>query len=119
MIPKEAIEKAIEGGWKPLAVEVGLKWIYDEDGVHWYNPEETRDGSVTFGFHEIALDKTFWQSLGKALGKEGIELTRSHENWDTEPWWQYAARRFYDLILTGGDIEKFWNEVLPANDSKA
>ena len=31
------------------------------------------------------------------------------EVWD----WRGYAKEFCDLILTGGDIQKFWDELLP------
>lgn len=74
MIPKQAIEKAIEGGWK------NSENIYP----HW---------SV------IAFDKTFWQALGKALG------------WEELDWIPYG-QHFAKVILTGGDTEAFWKEIL-------
>ena len=44
----------------------------------------------------IALDPTFWQRLGEALGisgtAHGIEFSR--------------------IILTGGDTQKFWDDLL-------
>lgn len=81
MIPTEAIEKAVAGGWRP-----------------------TTRSSVLFGVvgdtNAAILDPTFWQSLGKALG------------WEARDDWQQNAHRFYDLILTGGDTKKFWDELL-------
>jgi hypothetical protein len=48
-------------------------------------------------------DPSFWQCLGKALGwggnaKGGV--------------WSQEAIRFYKIILTGGNVEQFWNELL-------
>jgi hypothetical protein len=95
MIPKQAIEKAIEGGWN------------DKIGGHY---EE-------IGFWQtIALDPTFWQALGKALGWNGLilELIPDADRGkiiDPNEWHGHALD-FYDLILTGGDTEAFWNELL-------
>lgn len=85
---------------------------------------------------EIALDPLFWQSLGKALGwnieihdgcctvcgepmPEGETMFNFHGysgNCPKPPLksreWNKEAHRFYDLILTGGDTEKFWEELL-------
>ena len=86
MIPKQAIEKAIEGGWKP-------------DKITMYGAQEWRD--------LFALDPTFWQSLGKALGwRDFVDDENVMSAYFGETW-RYNAMRFYDLILTGGDLEAF------------
>lgn len=71
----------------------------------------------------IGLDPAFWQALGKALGwRHMIDFEFQHDpsmglpRYDHRagqyPEWMYNAHRFYDLILTGGDTEKFWNDLL-------
>jgi hypothetical protein len=62
-----------------------------------------------FGWQEIALDPSFWQALGKALG---WNVTGRQLAMNSKPNWQIWATRFYDLILTGGDTEKFWADLL-------
>jgi hypothetical protein len=59
--------------------------------------------------YKIALDPSFWQALGKALGWE-----KANRETRTEIWleWKWNAHRFYDLVLTGGDTEKIWKELL-------
>ena len=59
---------------------------------------------------QIALDPSFWQSLGKTLGWE--KCAEGCEGDCKVGVWKKKARRFYDLILTGGDTEKFWDELL-------
>lgn len=89
LIPQAAIEKAIEGGWRN-----GRAWRGQNDAY-------TYEWCCV-----VALDPTFWQALGKALGwgyydnesGERVELRNAH--------------RLYDLTLTGGDTEKFWQEIL-------
>ncbi len=84
------------------------------------------------------LDPLFWQSLGKAL-KWDVEIDRQRcpipcerakgLNWvsadfcfgcgkpvewyktKTRNWKSYALN-YFDLVLTGGDTEKFWEELL-------
>ena len=83
MIPKRAIELSIKGGWND-------EWLVGDKR-----------------FADIALDPSFWQSLGKALGwKAEDDPTRIGYTW------QGNASRFYDLILTGGDTKTFWDELL-------
>lgn len=88
-IPKEIIEKAIQGGW---STPTPGKWIENEG---WYA--------------HVALDPSFWQALGKSLGwgegSGGIEV------WD----WHGYARNFYDHILQGHDTDEFWKELLKEN----
>jgi hypothetical protein len=94
MIPKTAIEKAIEGGWHGFNYGEEGCW----SGCRVPNIEKKR-------WRDIALDPSFWQSLGKALDwypdAELIPMS-----------WRSNAIRFYDLILTGGDTEAFWKELL-------
>jgi len=103
-IPEKALELARQGGW-------------DVTDGHGY-------------FEAIALDKDFWIGLSKALGWEkkmvvrvgavignfvggdkfvGEEMGFGMDYFNPEI---YYAHRFYDLILTGGDTEKFWEEIL-------
>lgn len=97
MIPKQAIEKALEKSWICKAC------IEPEKNYPWYE-------------HAIALDPTFWQALGKALGwrEEEWHPTRTYPDGSQKTWAGYMphAHRFYDLILTGGDTEKFWSDLL-------
>ncbi len=90
MIPKQAIEKAIEGGWK-------------------------KKGYIDHYTDEIvALDPAFWQALGKALGWKTNKLKsmEKQQPGDVFQHWYQRAMRFYDLILTGGDTEAYWEELL-------
>lgn len=104
-IPKEAIEKAVEGGWKYSA------------SAGWHSALGHEEVQCMY---LIALDPSFWQALGKALewgihaayvtdpddGAMGIEQVKE---------WKLNAFRFYDLILTEQSTEAFWRELLPAN----
>ncbi len=122
-IPKQAVEKAIEGGWR------GVTTWNDNPNYDIFVQDELIGSRLPSGhtdtknWTEVALDPTFWQALGKALG------------WDEDPYrdpigtvwektdhkgnsvrylddWNNAALCFYDLILAGGDTEKFWEEIL-------
>jgi len=101
MIPREAIERAIEGGWKwTQGGNTDLtSWVFDKyEGAQW---------------QEIALDATFWQALGKAL-EWGVD--KRDEGGVYKPSYRAYAEVFYDLILTKGDTEAFWRDLLKAND---
>lgn len=95
MIPEKVIEVAHEGGYQNRVGEL-ITW------------------------QEIALDPLFFQALGKALGWPDrtfytIEcVAKEYHVWEetSEITWIYQAHRFYDLILTGGDTEVYWNDLL-------
>ncbi len=116
-IPRHVIEKAIaaEGrgqGWAADAVMVFEKLKMFGVLTH----EE---------YCSIALDPLFWQAIGKALGWADWYCMGPEFLWSNDEiycrgsdsynlnQWQYETYRFYDLILTGGDTEKFWNEIMP------
>ncbi len=85
MIPKQAIKKAIEGGWNP-------------------SYRERTDA------HYTVLMPTFWQALGKASGWQKSLTFFAVDI----PSWEAQALRFHRLILTGGDLDAYWKEVLAA-----
>lgn len=89
-IPKEVIKRAVAGGWQnqsntPISLVTGH----------------------TEQWERVALDPTFWQALGKALGWEKLE-TNSAEWFE----WSENAHRFYDLNLQGQDTTAFWESLL-------
>lgn len=104
MISKLAIEKAIAGGWNFKGEQ----------------PDEVKQfGEVEIAYamwESVALDATFWQALGKALGwDEGkryelgyAEFAEGGLRW----MWEFIAHRFYDLILQGSDTTEFWSDLL-------
>lgn len=112
MIPKEIIEKAIEGGWQdgqaldPSRVDVlgvGYIRIY-----HWDSSEFNG-----YEWQELALDPTFWQALGNSLDIAFEEKCAARGDFVSfEKWnWKLNAHRFYDLILTKQPIEAFWSDL--------
>lgn len=89
-IPREAIDKAISGGW------LGGNWdTYNNGGFDWQH---------------IVLDPTFWQALGKALGW-GTNWNPTVENDQYLEEWYDTAHRFYDLILQGQPTNQFWADL--------
>lgn len=88
---KEAITKAIEGG-------------YDE--MKFYPIWKTSELGV--GFHKlpltgIFLDPLFWQALGKSLGWTDT---------DTVKIWKYNWHLFIDHLASGKDPESFFKTLL-------
>lgn len=108
MLTKQAVEKALEGGWMTFKGPVEVE-IYGNGRVNF------NSGGVITGINEsgVVLDPKFWQALGKALGWDDGEIERVGYADGRYPWmWQFIAHQFYDLILTGGDTNKFWEELL-------
>lgn len=85
-IPKEAIQKAIQGGY----------------GTRFTSPEEIM---ASHSNYQLALSVPFWQALGKILGWPTIRSIEGQA-------WQRNAHRFYDLILQGQSTEEFWDKLL-------
>lgn len=69
------------------------------------------------GVNEMLLDPLFWQALGKALGWtfDG-KFSRFSETMTFGEFekrhWKTHAHQYFDLVLTGGNTEKFWKELL-------
>lgn len=115
MIPLTIIEIATRGGWIPTDIMNTGNYIADT---------KYRDCTAV-------LDPLFWQALGKELGLGLVKEHCSHyypysqknctvcktkldsrHNKKAGDDWRRTALRFYDLILTGGNTEKFWQELL-------
>lgn len=120
-IPKLAIEKAVKGGWRQFASsdeEIRVDLTNNTWPMIW----GTAPSGLAKGLPVAvaALDPTFWQALEKSCGwdkmftelidveQDGGIAIMEHK---VETWLHYA-RLFYDLILTGGDTEKFWEDLL-------
>ena len=96
MVPKQAIEKAIEGGW------------IHSGNQHIENP----------CWEITALYPSFWHALDKALGWSEEHFI-SCAIWKTgdcdcsaKDEWKEKAKEFYDLILEGKDTAEFWEGIL-------
>lgn len=87
MIPNKAYALARSVGWKPKDEEIDA-WQVD------------------------ALDPTFFQALGKVLGwgnnAKKIELVELNR----EKLAFIHAHKFFELVLTGGDLEQYWRDLL-------
>ncbi len=95
MIPKQAIARAIEGGYK-----IDLDWFAD---------------LPIYAHAQIVIDPIFWQALIKKAEFTFDMIWEcplcASKNGGHEPWLWYS-HRFVSLVLTNGDIEKFWKELL-------
>lgn len=114
MIPKEAIELAIQGGWKPRGEKIRKRFEVETDYAIFYDKVNV----WRVPFEEIALDPSFWQALGKTKGWGKPVGEWSFQNrQDDMPMrptahWRNEAHFFYDLILTGGNTDEFWQSIL-------
>lgn len=106
---KEAIQKAIEGGWRPKNWD---KTDIDDFGF----------SQETILSHEvILLDPLFWQALAKVEGWQektdrilGTEIGFS----PAELTWKYHWHRFIDHLAEGEDAESFFTDLLSNQEKK-
>lgn len=113
MIPKEIISRAIEGGWRTAPYYKGKTLTKDDvESIAEFFTDQSGSGFKTW--QEIAFAPSFWQSLGKALGW-GLVLGWEEAYAPTEnaaqEWYQNAFH-FYEQVLTGGDLELYWKDLL-------
>jgi hypothetical protein len=106
----EAIKLAIEKGGYQEPSGYGIEIYFGS------NPDYTTD--------TIVLDPLFWQALGKALGwsetawftfhvRDEGDSNRDDMNFDISLA-EYFAHKYFQVVLTGGDTEKFWKELIKA-----
>lgn len=105
MIPKQVIKMAIKGGWlSPLKNEGKWSIIKTWRGT-FMRPYQYDDLEISLA--DLALDPLFWQSLGKALEWDDVEDESTRTS-----YWHFNALKFFSLILTNGDTEKFWKDLI-------
>jgi hypothetical protein len=109
----EAIKLAIEkGGWGGNCYNCLNPWK---------GHKQTRIGNRYCPYlpdkDKAVLDPLFWQSLGKALGW-GMKINHQTAlSWEdggsaVTAEWLHLALIYHELVLTGGETEKFWKELL-------
>lgn len=118
----EAIKLAIEKGGYKNNVESA------KTDPSWYAYMAIHANGGTM----VVCDPLFWQALGKALGWKDVFKNKKsmglmemcgHPYCPTEGNCKYQkperskyAHKYFDLLLTGGDTEKFWKELLTQNN---
>ncbi len=117
-IPKEAITKAIEGGWRPHngADYSKHKLVKAHKSVDFY--AEKGNTSSRIDVRYAALDPTFWQALCGWDDSYMIENPSDLINSIRIPKWRAKAIAFYDLILTGQPTEQFWADLLTTSNKE-
>lgn len=89
-----------------LAIQHGLKVKWDEfsQSFYFWNVGDMSKAEI----ENIVLWPSFWQALGKALGwGEFIGMDRK-----LGYVWLNEAHKYFDLALTGGDTEQFWQDLI-------
>lgn len=108
MTIQQAIEKAIEGGYKRVPMPLTLIG----SGITGSVPR------TEYNWQAILWDKSFWQALGKAMGwKTDVALM----NWgftqveldylENKPEWLYHWHCFIDHLAQGKSIEGFFEKL--------
>lgn len=129
-IPREAILKAIEGGWRPEGTKGNIYFdrvervqVENNDFIIYYHGFSDIDGQIVKGKTQVlACDPSFWQALGKSLrwkrvmpsGRNVKDPTKKQFEM-MEDEWKWNAHRFYDILLTKQPTDMFWAEILQTN----
>jgi hypothetical protein len=105
MTRQKIIEKAIQGGWKPLG-----HTPYKNKQNTWVILHDTSSGSCgeipIDGLDHFFLDCTFWQALGKKEGWDWEEYDDQNGNWSLGEWHD-KMHALIDHLALGGSIETF------------
>lgn len=111
MTIQQAIEKAIEGGWRPIKY-VDYQNKQQVSGLAFIHDIYIRQAAF--------LDPIFWQSLGKAMGWDETSHLESPYCWYYKGiyrrnlWgaeWEYNQHRFIDHLAEGKDAESFFEPI--------
>ena len=116
---KEAIQKAIEGGYSllSLAKKLGIKNLGSVDVGTRYILVSSYQGNTKqlCSFEKIFLDPSFWKALGKSLGWEEdlfyqASPVHSHigETMDESLWYWLNLIRH---LSEGGSIEDYFKDL--------
>lgn len=100
---KEALRKAIEGGWKPRGVSMGISnngWSSFESMISLVQ------------WQEITSDPLFWQCLGKSLGWINGYDTENTRGVIYSTYWLSQWHLFIDHLAEGKDADEFFKELL-------
>ena len=99
---KDAIHKAIEGGWRkgdrPI-IEQSLDTLW----VRFEREEKERSLPVMY-LSDLLLDPKFWQALGKSEGWEG-------NGWNKKPLWLNGMHKFIDNLAQDQSLEEAFNNA--------
>lgn len=94
---KEAIQKAIEGGWD----------------IHWVHAVGISEVAERHS-ERVLLDPTFWQALGKSLGWKETAQTGLYKDGYAQimSGWKYNWLLFINHLAEGKDPDDYFNQLL-------
>lgn len=95
MTPKQFIEKAIEGAWKPRGIEFGIS----KGG--WASLESMMN---LVPIEEIVLDPKAWEAVGRVEGWSQEELS-IHNYFSFQ--WRENMHAMIDALIEGKSIEEY------------
>lgn len=108
----EAIKLAIEkGGYANGNFKIPLQKVEQDLMLNRVNITDAVGHWDWINKNDLAMSPVFWQALGKACGWPDEHSNVSANDW-REQGQQGRAHQYFDLILTGGNQEKFWEELL-------
>lgn len=98
MTIQQAIQKAIDGGWK-------------SGNQHFYEFESGARENLS----SIFLQPLFWQSLGKSLGWKDCEKGFSGKGDDEHSWqcreWEHRWHDFIHHLVEGKSIKSYFEQL--------
>ncbi len=118
---KQAIQKAIDGEWRPKGEMTKMS---DEKG-NWIGMQS----NITIGYAQMFMDKGFWQALGKSLGWEDCKCeqckdvfpeyhngcVRCGKSIRPDNLYTYHKYRFIDHLAESKSPESFFKTLINNN----
>jgi hypothetical protein len=123
MIPENIIELAIKGGyWPKIRSEVTN---YELELVTARETGKWQELIQKYVHVNMVLDPLFWQALGRKnkwknwkctkckfqFDKQGLIACPSCSRIGHREAWRQVSLEFFDLLMTNGDTDKFWNNL--------
>jgi hypothetical protein len=112
---QDAIEQAIEGGWKPSMCRKSFNlakdgvWEFEGGRFSFGHKEDIYRWSVSY--EEIFTDPLFWQALGKARGWNDGTHRAGNGELTSIAYWRRASIGWFENRMAGGDETKFWESL--------
>lgn len=140
MIPDIIIEKAIEGGWKPFGSFlhsnlIEKKWGVPEVWSNFYHQPtfildplfwkclgkglDWDNKKITIHIKLDARDdlSRVGRRLGNGRRSETVRFSRTAQSYSFQrkprkDRWKKHSKDFFNLLMNGGNIEKFWKDLI-------
>ncbi|HSY52432.1 MAG TPA: hypothetical protein VLC46_26765 [Thermoanaerobaculia bacterium] len=104
---QDAIKQAVEAGYRPYDVKMYYRFTEDVTG-------DLREHEHPFWSLDcLFTDPAFWQALGKARRWSDISKFGdiNFERLGVHPGWLTLALRYFEVKLSGGDLNQFWTSL--------